>query len=89
MIIEMLLDAFYNIMSTMLILDIPSMPAEAMEYINTAFEYLVAGAGILANYTPLTYLMVLFGVLLAVDVGIVLYHFIMWVIKKIPMLGIE
>lgn len=89
MILEMLLDVIYNILDLLLILDIPNMPTEALSYIDTAFDYLVAGAGVLANYTPLPYLLVLLGVVIAVDMGIMIYHFIMWIIKKIPMLGIE
>lgn len=89
MIIELLLDAIYGIMSTLMVLEIPSLPYEVHAFITDAFSYITAGAGILANYTPLGYLMTLFTVLLAIDAGILVYHFIMWIIKKIPMLGIE
>lgn len=89
MIIEMLLNAIYNIMSVLLILDIPQMPETVNGYIETAFEYIVAGGGLLANYVPLPYLIVLFGILLAVDAGILVYHFVMWILKKIPMLGLS
>lgn len=50
---------------------------------------MVTGAGILANYTPLGYFMILFGVILAIDAGLVIYHFVMWIIRKIPMVGIS
>lgn len=89
MIIEALLDTLYNIMDVLMVLNIPSLPDEVYGYIDTAFTYIVSAGGILANYAPLSYLMVLFGVLLAVDAGIMLYHFIMWVVRKIPMLGIQ
>lgn len=89
MIIQALLDGIYNIMSVLFVFDIPDLPGEVHSYIETAFEYIVAGAGLLANYTPLSYLMILFGVLLAVDAGIVIYHLVMWIIKKIPMLGVS
>lgn len=89
MIIETLLDVIYNIMSKMLILEIPQIPQQVHTYIDTAFEYIVAGAGLVANYVPLDYLMILFTVLLAIDAGILVYHLVMWVLRKIPMLGIE
>lgn len=89
MIVELLLTAIYKILDTLLILNIPSLPANVQGYIDTMFDYLVAGAGILANYTPFGYLLVLFGVLLAVDAGIMIYHFVMWIIRKIPVLGIQ
>lgn len=90
MIIELLLNALYGIFNVLTLpIRIPELPTEAMSYIDSMFEYITAGAGILANYTPLSYLLVLFGVILAIDVGLKLYHFVMWLIKKIPMLNIS
>lgn len=89
MIIEMLLDLVYNLVNLLMVFEIPALPDGVQGYIDSAFDYIVAGAGLVANYVPLDYLMILFGVLLAVDGGIVVYHFVMWIIKKIPMLSIE
>lgn len=90
MIIELLLDMIYGLFSLLTaLIEIPQMPDEATAYITQFFDYLAMGAGILANYTPFGYIMILFGVILAVDVGIKLYHFVMWILKKIPMLGIS
>lgn len=89
MIIEGLLTVIKNLLSTLLIIDIPNLPTEVSNYINDMFTYISAGAGILANYTPLSYLLTLFFLILAVDVGIALYHFVMWIIRKIPMLGMS
>lgn len=89
MIIEMLLNAIYGIMNTLLVIELPKMPEQAMSYIETAFDYISAGAGILANYVYIDYLLILFFLLVAVDAGIMIYHFVMWIIKKIPMLGMS
>lgn len=90
MIIEMLLDMLYGIFTLLTRpINLPKFPPQANEYLTSFFEYLTAGASILANYTPFAYIMVLFGVIIAVDIGIKLYHFIMWILKKIPMLGIS
>lgn len=89
MIIQGLMDLIYNILNLLMVFEIPKLPAQATEYITTFFSYLTMGAQILANYTPFTYLMVLFGLLLAVDAGIMVYHFIMWVLRKIPLAGIS
>lgn len=90
MIIELLLEALYNVFSLLtMAIDIPPMPDEAMTYVTQFFDYLTMGAGILANYSPFSYLMVLLGVIIAVDVGILLYHFVMWIIRKIPMAGMS
>lgn len=89
MIITGLLNLIHLILNATLTFSIPKLPEQALEYINTIFDYMVGATGIVANYTPLSYLLVLFGVILAVDVALLLYHFIMWILRKIPMLGIE
>lgn len=90
MIIKMLLEALFNVFSLMTLpINLPDLPSDVFSYIEEGFSYITAGGGILANYTPLPYLMVLLGLIVAIDIGIKLYHFIMWVLKKIPMAGIS
>lgn len=89
MIIEMLLSLLGRLLDLLLVFNIPKLPAEVNGYIETMFEYLEMGAGILANYTPLGYLLTLMGIILAVDAGIMIYHFVMWIIRKIPMLSMS
>lgn len=89
MIIEMLMSLLYNLLDLVMVIEIPALPESVMGYVNTLFDYMSAGASILANYTPLGYLLTLFGVLVAVDGGIMVYHFVMWVIRKIPVLGVS
>jgi hypothetical protein len=90
MIVTLLLEVLYGAFNVLTLpINIPPMPEEAMTYVEQFFEYLEMGAGILANYTPFAYLMILFGVLLAVDIGIMVYHFVLWILKKIPVLGIS
>lgn len=90
MIIEMFLDAIYNIFDILTsFISIPPMPDEVHTFIEQAFDYISAGVGILANYTDLTFLLILAGVIIAIDVGIAIYHFVLWVIKKIPVASIS
>lgn len=89
MIVMALLDVLYRLLDLLLILDIPSLPTEVANYVTQFFDYLAMGAGILSNYAPLGYLLILLGVILAVDSGILIYHFVMWVLKKVPMLGVQ
>lgn len=70
-------------------INIPSMPDEVATYLANFLEYIEMGLRIVAVYTPLEYLLVLFGIIIAIDVGLAVYHFVMWVLKKIPMLGIS
>ena len=71
------------------VVDIPSMPEEIQEIILHVIDYISTGISLLANWTHLGYLLMLFGVVVAVDAGIMLYKLIMWFVRKIPMLGIE
>lgn len=89
MIIVKLMDMVYALLDILLVFEIPPMPAEVTQYLDTFTDYLATGAGVVANYIPLPYAMTLFGVTLAIDAGFMLYHFVMWLVKKIPMLGIE
>lgn len=89
MIIETIMTCIKNVLNILLVLEIPNLPSQVFDYVNTLFDYMVAGASILANYTPLSYLLVLFGVLLAVDTGLMLYKFVMWIIRKIPVASIS
>lgn len=90
MIIEGLLNVVYSLFALLLSpINIPAMPEEVRSFISDALGYIKLGIGLLANWTDLEYLLALFALVLAVDVGILLYKAIMWFIKKIPMLGIE
>lgn len=70
-------------------INIASMPEGVRDALETALEYISAGFGIVGQFTHLSYLVVLFGLILAVDAGVLIYKIVMWVIKKIPFLGIE
>lgn len=81
------------IMSVMFLLlgwiEIPLLPAFVASYIAEFGEYLCAGAAILSNYVHLEYLLSLLMIVLAVDGAVIAYKFIMWVLRKIPMLGLS
>ena len=68
---------------------IPQLPDGVTSYLDTLFDYLVTGASLLANYTPLSYMLILVGVIISVDVALYVYKFVMWILRKIPMLSIE
>ena len=90
MIIEGLLNVLYNVFSALTsAIDIPAMPADVSSYISTFTSYIKTGLQILAVYTPLQYMLTLFGIVIAIELGLKIYHFVMWVIKKIPMLGVS
>lgn len=89
MLIQLLLNLIYTVFDKLLVFSIPQLPAEVQTYVDSFFDYLVMGGSILANYTPLPYLMTLFGIVLAVEIGINVYKFVMWILRKIPVISVS
>lgn len=90
MIIESIMNGIFSVFEFLTrIMEIPNLPDTVHSYIQTAFDYMSAGAGVLANYVPLTYLFTLFGIVLAVDIALNVYYMIMWILKKIPVASIS
>ena len=84
MVIEMFLNVIYNIFDILLVFEIPSLPTEVMSYLETGFDYLAAGGGILANYVPMSYFMMLLGIVIIIEGALLTYRFVMFVMSKIP-----
>lgn len=89
MIIEMLLSLVTNLLDLLLVFELPSFPDDVMQYISRAFDYIVGGVGLLANYTPITYLISLLGLVIVLDACMYIYKTVLWLLKKIPNLNIS
>ena len=90
MIIEALMNVIYMLFELLTSpISIPSLPVGVQDVITGALDFISVGVAFLANYCDIGYLVTLFGVILAVDAGMLIYKFVMWVLKKIPMIGIQ
>ena len=90
MIVNALIDMLYGLIDWLTSgLNIPALPPEVMQVASQVTQYLVMGLKFIANYTHLDYLLVLFGIVAAVDAGLLVYKFVMWIVRKIPMLGMS
>ena len=90
MIIKLLLDLVYSIFNVLTLpINIPDLPTDINTVIATIIEYVGTGLAIFKNYTHLSYLLILFGVIVAVDVGVWLYKLVMFFVRKIPMLNVR
>lgn len=90
MIIELLLTAFFNIISLLFApINIPSIPDDVFSYIETFISYIATGKAILATFAPIDYFLILFGIVIVIEAAILIYHFVMWILKKIPMVNIK
>lgn len=90
MIIEGLMAVVFGLFQLLTMpISIPGLPEGVRNVVTSALEYISVGVSLLANFCDIGYLVTLFGVIVAVDAGMLIYKFILWVIKKIPMIGIE
>lgn len=90
MIIGLLLElvlALFNILTSGL--NIVSFPTPVLDLLYDVVSYLTFGLSFLNNYIDVPYFMSLFGIVVGMDVAFGIYDFVMWVLKKIPMLGVE
>lgn len=52
-------------------------------------DYLADGAAVVQSYTDFSFLLFLLGFCVTVEVLDNGYHFVMWILRKIPFLGID
>lgn len=85
MILKLLNDIVYGLVWLLTApMNIPSLPDGVNGVLETSLEYIGTGIGIIGAYIDIGYLLALFGVIIAIDAGLLLYKLVMWVIKKIP-----
>ncbi|MBQ8921414.1 MAG: hypothetical protein IJ060_04540 [Oscillospiraceae bacterium] len=70
-------------------LSLVALPASVSSIFLGAVGWLINGFRIIAVYTDLSYLLVLFGIVAAFDAVLWLYKIIMWILRKIPFLNIK
>ena len=70
-------------------IDIPDLPPEVHAAIQWAMSKLVDGLGIFAAFTHFSFIMALFAIVVIIEAAFLIYKFVLWVIKKIPMASIE
>lgn len=89
MIIELLLSLIYNLFNLL------TSPIHIPGYdsIYDQFEPLIHIAlqtiPLLNNFVDLSVASALLIILVFIDVGVALYHFVMWILRKIPMIGVS
>lgn len=90
MLIDLLLTGIYGFLNFALgSVNLPAFPDEFMGYVDTAVEYLQIGLTILGNYVDLNYVKLLVEMFIALWLSFELYKFVMWILRKIPILNIK
>lgn len=90
MLIEGIMNGLFTALTAMTsFINLPNLPTEIATYLAEFTAYLTAGAAILNNYVPMNYILGLLTITIGVDVAVHGYKFILWVLKKIPILNIK
>ena len=70
-------------------LDIPTFELDVAGIVAQLVAYISVGVKILKAYTPYTFMLVLLGIVILIRAFEILYHFIMWVLRKLPFVNIN
>lgn len=90
MIVKTLMNLVYKILSLVLSpLNISGFPEGTAESVDSFFDMLFSSAESVIGLLVPTITFVLLGIILAVEVASHLIPFIMWILRKIPFLGIN
>ena len=71
------------------IIDIPDLPDFLLEFLDIVLEIMKQGIAIINVFCPIENISLAIDFFIAIWVCRISYGMVMWVLKKIPMLGIE
>lgn len=91
MIIKGLLSLIFSLLSLLLtpIPNLPEFPPEVESIISQVSSYISAGMGIINAYTYGNVIGIMITLTLALWAFYELYIFVMWLLKKVPLAGVE
>lgn len=69
--------------------NIPSFPADVSTYLETFKGYIFQGIGFIKFFLPWSYIVLLLKIVLGIVIALELYKFVMWILRKIPMLNMK
>ena len=80
------LDVIYSVFE---FVDIPPIPNDIYNKLNLGIDYIRDGLSVLGNYVDLSYVIFLFITIAVIDLTLVTLKFIIWILRKIPLLGVS
>lgn len=91
MIIEALLNLIITVLTApLLLINIPQIPTDIMTTVSDVITSMITYASNLIDLVmPYSIAARMLVIVIAIDIGVEIYHFVMWILRKIPMLGIE
>lgn len=90
MIIESLLNLLYTFLEFVFSgISLPALPSEAQIIIDTTLDYMISMVGIVGLFFDWDYIIILIPFLIAIINFERIWDFIMFILRKIPFIGIE
>lgn len=91
MIVEALVNAILNLIYTVLdFVDIPQLQQSIVNDVNATIDNILGWSSNLIDiFLDYNIAIILVGIILIVEVIVEIYFFVLWVLKKIPVVGIE
>lgn len=91
MIIETVCNLFLKFfMGILQFINVPQIPADIINQVNNTIDTIIErGSELIDLFIPYNIAKVLLLIVIAIELAIHIYHFIMWVIRKIPALSIS
>lgn len=92
MLISALLTLVYGVLSVLLVFNLPQLPDSVVTVANSLTGYITTGFSVLRAFvgdTCMGVLGVLFNLVIAMNAAYMLYSLVMWVLRKIPILGLK
>lgn len=88
--IKILLSAVNLVLQPLIaLIDIPVIPPEVQTIIDQILQYIDSGLGIVDFFCPLNLIMPGLNFIIALEAAYVGFRLVMWVISKVPFLGIS
>lgn len=91
MILEAICNLFIKFFTTLLsFVSIPQIPDDVLSSVTSTIDTIIEkGSQLIDLFIPYDIVKVLLLVVIVIEIVIAVYHFIMWVIRKIPMAGMS
>lgn len=92
MIITVLLNLIYSLLSLLLVFNLPVLPETITTLVNSILGYIPTGVGILGVFfgnTCMGVLALLLRLVIGMNAAYMTYSLVFWVIRKIPMLNVK
>ncbi len=81
---DLLIKAIFSILGLL-----PDMPSEVVSVMDSFFEIIFTGVNIFNFFVPLDFVAILIPIVIAILNFDKIYKLVMWVLRKIPFIGVE